>query len=399
MPGWHETAREFQESGLLQVVGLIEEQHPDRCRLFQRWHRMDWPVLVDSLNLLGVSAVPLTFFLDEHGIIRSSRRPTRNDLAGFLGREYPVPDELPAPRRAPDAEALAKRATAAKDDAAAWLATGDTFFLRGANEDLERAIDAYRRAIALGGPASSRFRLGVALRRRYESADAAPDDFRAALEVWESALDADPNQYIWRRRIQQYGPRLDKPYSFYDWVREAREEIAARGEEPPPLRVEPSGAELAYPEKRFAPPPEGDRQEPDPLDRIRRDVHPLIRIEPAVAPAVVRPGRVARLHLVLRPHPKNDGHWNNESDPLEVWLRPPDGFQTKRDGSAVASATEAVSDEIRTLEWELKVPRDAPAGTVRVPGYALYSVCQGRDGVCTYLRQDFTVELRVGESS
>ena len=43
--------------------------------------------------------------------------------------------------------------------------------------------------------------------------------------------------------MQQYGPRLDKPYPFYDWVETAREEIRARGETPSPLRVEPAGAE------------------------------------------------------------------------------------------------------------------------------------------------------------
>jgi hypothetical protein len=37
-----------------------------------------------------------------------------------------------------------------------------------------------------------------------------------AVQYWTMALDMDSNQYIWRRRIQQYGPRLEKPYSFYD---------------------------------------------------------------------------------------------------------------------------------------------------------------------------------------
>ena len=76
------------------------------------------------------------------------------------------------------------------------------------------------------------FHLGVAYRKRYDSDHRQPEDFQMAVEHWGKALDIDPNQYIWRRRIQQYGPRLDKPYSFYDWVGEARREImalAARG--------------------------------------------------------------------------------------------------------------------------------------------------------------------------
>ena len=71
------------EEGKVQVAGLIQEQHPDRCRLFMQWHQMDWPVLVDSLDLLGFSSVPMTFLIDEHGIIRN-RRARPGDLAEFL---------------------------------------------------------------------------------------------------------------------------------------------------------------------------------------------------------------------------------------------------------------------------------------------------------------------------
>lgn len=53
------------------MVGIIQEQHPDRCRLFMQWKQMDWPILVDSLNLLEVTAVPITLTIDEHGIIRT----------------------------------------------------------------------------------------------------------------------------------------------------------------------------------------------------------------------------------------------------------------------------------------------------------------------------------------
>ena len=87
------------------------------------------------------------------------------------------------------------------------------------------------------------------------------------MEHWGKALDIDPNQYIWRRRIQQYGPRLDKPYSFYDWVREARREIMARGETPAQLLLEPGGAEFAYPSESFER-TKTVQEEPDPRGRI-----------------------------------------------------------------------------------------------------------------------------------
>ncbi len=82
---------------------------------------------------------------------------------------------------------------------------------------------------------------------RYDEAEGAEHDFVDAVEAWKEARRRDPNQYIWRRRIQQYGPVLDKPYPFYHWVAQARREIRARGEQPLPLTVEPSGAELAEP--------------------------------------------------------------------------------------------------------------------------------------------------------
>jgi hypothetical protein len=55
-------------------------------------------------------------------------------------------------------------------------------------------------------------------RARYDSLLRQPGDFRKAVEHWERALALDSNQYTWRRRIQQYGPRLDKLHPYYDWI-------------------------------------------------------------------------------------------------------------------------------------------------------------------------------------
>ncbi len=52
---------------MFKTVGIILEQHPERCRLFMQWKQMDWPVMVDSLNLLGMAVVPVTVAIDEHG--------------------------------------------------------------------------------------------------------------------------------------------------------------------------------------------------------------------------------------------------------------------------------------------------------------------------------------------
>lgn len=48
MPGWHQATEELQDDGSVQMVGVIQEQHPDRARLFMQWKEMGWPMLVDS---------------------------------------------------------------------------------------------------------------------------------------------------------------------------------------------------------------------------------------------------------------------------------------------------------------------------------------------------------------
>ena len=106
---------------------------------------------------------------------------------------------------------------------------------------------------------------------RHESSGRRPGDFQAAVDAWGRALELDPNQYIWRRRIEQYGPRLSKPYAFYDWVAQARAEISGRGETPIPLAVEPYGSELAGPGRDVWPdgtgPAEPDPERSDPAGR------------------------------------------------------------------------------------------------------------------------------------
>lgn len=92
MPGWHESTKELQKAGKVQMAGIIQEQHPDRCRLFMQWKQMDWPILVDSFNRLEVAAVPITLLIDEHGVIRNIRARS-SDLKSFLETEHPKPEE------------------------------------------------------------------------------------------------------------------------------------------------------------------------------------------------------------------------------------------------------------------------------------------------------------------
>jgi hypothetical protein len=405
VPVWHEKTAQWVKDGKLVLLGVTQEQHPDRCRLFAQWQRFDWPVLHDAINVLESAAVPIVVAIDEHGIVRSIRPRPDQLQADFLDRTFaddtagadppvPTPSLAPATGR-PDFAALRRRAEATPT-AAAWRSLGDAMALWGADEHVGVAIDAYARATqADPRDAAARFRLGVCYRRRSESVLGQPGDFQAAVEAWGQALALDPNQYIWRRRIQQYGPRLDKPYAFYDWVEQAEREVRARGETPVPLRERPGGAEIAQPTKAF-PGATAPGTEPDPEGKISRDAGGMARAEVTVVPARGRPGQAVRVHIVLRLDARQRAHWSNEAEPLRVWIGLPSGWQADGRLFSAPAATRAVSEEPRALDFEVKAPAGA-RGEARLSAYALYNVCDDAGGQCRFLRLDIPVVIRPAE--
>lgn len=383
MPVWHDRTRELRAGVDLVVIGLVQEQHPERCALYAQWQRFDWPIVWDPFNVTESKVVPRLFAIDEHGVVRSTRPDPGSFEADFVGASFEPPSDVAAA----EPLMLAEWADDPPESARGAMAR----LLWGAGFD-ERALAALEAAAAApGSRAIDHFRLGVARRMRCDSAAARPDDFQRALASWSEALDRDPNQYIWRRRIQQYGPRLDKPYPFYDWVRTAAAEVSARGEEPVALRAELTGAERAEALRAFV--AAGPATEPDPEGRIARDGE-LVDVETAVAwhskPAGERP---ARVHLALRPAAARGAHWNNEGEPFRVWIDVPEGWQADRRLLEHAGAPEPVSDEVRRLDFELRPPEGA-GGEHVLTGYALFNVCEGRDGTCRYVRRDFTLRLR-----
>ena len=174
---------------------------------------------------------------------------------------------------------------------------------------------------------------------------------------------------------------------------QARGEIAARGEEPGPLVVEPQGAELAGRETSFT--PDGQTGEPDPAGKIHRDEGHLVEAETIVVPPTRESGTAARVHLVFRPLESADAHWNNEAADLVVWVDPPTGWQIDRRRLTIPNPRKVVSEETRRVEFELKrrdgtSPAESPA---RGRAYALYYVCEGIDGTCLYRRQDIDLVI------
>lgn len=396
MPVWHDTTKQWVKEGKLVVLGVTEEQHAERCRLFAQWKQFGWPILHDPINVLGLTAVPIIVAIDEHGIVRSIRPNPKTFEAEFLNQTFADDarnaPEPPTPSYPPSFDEL-KAASVSANSASAWRGYGDALALWGGEKRLTPAIKAYGEAVRLDRKdGASWFRLGVCLRRRFETLARERDDFSSAVAAWGTALELDPNQYIWRRRIEQYGPRLDKPYPFYDWVTEAESAIRKRGETPTALPVRPDGSEIAQPLRTFAAQAEVP-QNLDPEGKINRD-QGSVACEVVVVPASVKAGQTARVHLTFRLAPGTSDHWNNEAETLRVWIEPPDGVTVSERLVEAQKSKAPTSGEARSVGFEAQIPPEA-RGVVRVPVYALYHLCDSVGGQCRFVRLDATAELNV----
>jgi hypothetical protein len=358
----------YEQSGKVAVIAIVQDQHPDRARLFMQWKQIGWPVLADQLDLLNLDTVPLTVAVDEYGIVRATELPmSASKTIGdtFINQTYARPAAPPPIDRGPF------------ETLHTWT----------------QAIAAFTRDVDRNpndGPAQ--FRLGSAYRARYDSADRRPTDFADAERRWTRALEIDPNRYIWRRRVQQYGPRMAEPYAFFDWIRDARRDIAARGDTPVPLAIEPGDSEFEQPDPR-ATALKTPSTEPDPRGRIHRDAGEFIRVESTAVPGDAVPGSTVRVHVTFRPNARTKAHWNNSADPLVYWMTPPSGVRVSARALVAPGADTEVSQETRTIEYDVTIP--SAGGAVAIPGYALYYVCEDVNGVCMYRRHDITVTIPV----
>ena len=214
----------------LVLLGIAQEQQAAPCRLFAQWKRLDFPILHDPINLTGVRGVPVVVAIDQSGVVRAVGGKPRALEKDFITRKFPAPlKKVKArPARRPDLEKLRLAAARQPETTSAWRRYGDALVLWKA-ERIDLAIEAYSKAIALDPrDAVSLFRLGVCHRMRHESPARRADDAEIAGQFWRRAAEMDPRQYIWRRRIQQYGPRFARPHPFYDWMPRAREELRAK---------------------------------------------------------------------------------------------------------------------------------------------------------------------------
>ncbi|MFT4540848.1 MAG: hypothetical protein ACI835_003307 [Planctomycetota bacterium] len=406
MPVWHDITKEARESELVTVIGITQEQHPDRCQLFAQWQEFDWPILWDPFNLTGASSVPIVTGVDEFGRVTEKLEP-RSFEDRFLYADFPEGDRLMLP------EPAVLRAHQSKDvlDRASALAKLMWGGGAWAESDPRHAAIAWLEEEARrdGANASAAFELGVAYRLRYDLNQLGqrhrPLDFQDSLDAWRTALALDQNQYIWRRRIQQYGPRLDKPYPFYDWVERAKADLVAKGKLPTPLLTPLTGSELASGTNAM-PTNLGEHSAPDPGRKAPIDKGEWIQIESAVAThtgkrgARVRASGASRIHLVLRPNAKKQVHWGDEAGATLVWVATPRDWRIERNLYTLAVPDgQQNSGRARTLDFEIVAPQQRGDGPSRLRGYVLYYVCEGEGGKCAYFRQDFEVSIPLPESS
>lgn len=352
MPGWHEKTKQLVADEKLVVAGLVQEQHPDRAALFMQWQKMDWPVLSDPYNDLGISAVPITLLIDRHGIIRY-RNPKEKDLQTFLSTNYFNDTKKQAVNLLPKVL-----------------------------EELEKLVEKEPKN------ARAHFRLGVAYRMRFDSEKRQKGDFSQAMTHWQTALALNPNQYIWRRRIQQYGPRLDKPYSFYDWVEVARRDLIKRGEKPQPLVAEPSGAEFAIPARKGKEQEVAISNHPDPENQITPDREKLVVSEVVVVPSTNAKASAVRVHITFQPAPQTT--WTNDAGNMSFHLAP-DSQVEVRDLKIPVLPKEVSTSEPRVIEFELH-PKPGKELPKRVSGSGFYYVCTKSDQTCRFLRHDLLIE-------
>lgn len=367
-----------------------------------QWQNMDWPLLWDPFNLLEFPVVPVTYLLDMAGKVLVVQ-PLLDRVDDILGR---IVDEPAAPGGGRDAGQVplssrpgVTEEPVADTDPQTWSDHAVSLALWEGADRIGEAVNATARAVEASDDPVHWFRLGVVLRMRYDSEFRQAGDFANAVNAWSRALDADPNQYIWRRRLQQYGPRLAKPYPFYDWVPQAREDIEAQGEQPTELVVEPHGAEFAQPASEVQEEGSVEKEpEPDPEARVRTDEKGLVEVEAVVVPSNPRPGDSARVHLILTPDHTREAHWNNEAGHSELWVDPPPDWKINDNHQHLPVGTGDVSDETRHLELEVVVPDTADTAET-ITGYLLYYVCEGAAGVCVYLRKDLEIPIPITTSA
>ena len=392
---WDAKTKQLVADGKLVVLGVVQEQHADRAQLYKQWKQYEFPIAQDSITGLGLAVVPVPILIDEHGIVMSTR-PKVSQIDALVAKKTTAP-KTAAPVLDPEqttSKWLIENASGKKH---AEIAIGDALLREGTLKSVLKSVKHYKAAAskataqkAKSSQARISFRLGVAHRTLFDLTKGKqqdPEQFLMATKFWSEALEQNPNQYIWRRRIQQYGPRQIKPYPFYDWVAQAQKDIAGRGEKPVALVAALTESEIAKPGRTFT--AAAAAKNPDPEGSINRDQDGMVSAYVNVVPRRVKPGKTVRVHVQLKPE---SGHWNNEASELVLWVNDSEHGKASKSLLSVPNAEEASSSETRVLEFEFQTNKNAKED-FEISAYSLYYICTDDNGQCFYKRQDIPIKI------
>ena len=388
---WRERTEQLVTDEKLVLLGVMHDQHRDRCALFARWKGIDFPILHDPMNLSNVSRLPTVVGLDEHGVVRVVDPDPDQLVKGFVRKKYKAPKHLRTPLTDLPDPRHTQRIAGESRSAEGLREHGDALLLRGNPPQIDEAIRIYQQVLQMN-PKDwlGHFHLGVAFRTRYDGPGRQPGDFQAAIDAWYAALRLKKKNDVLGGRLQQFGLRHEKPAAMYGWVETARREITASGEMPVELAVEPSPIERAKPRKKFKR-AKGDAPEGDPDGKIARDDGKLIELETVVVPSMKKKA-YAQVLLIFRPNPDRAVTWSDAADPLRVWIERPKAVKLGRKFVEFSNPPSATSDEERMLNVEIKCGKKTDKESATLRGYALYRVTQSA-GEPKLLRRDFEVKL------
>ena len=193
----------YIDAGDLIVIGLVQEQHPERAQLYAQWQQLDWPILWDPFNTTGAVAVPNAYLIDEHGILQG-KRLNEEALAAFMEAEFEAPDEPVPTSESTDRLYQAQTVDGPRPDPLVvnppqtyWQLISDAMWHRdtamGSGISLVRffsLVRFYSSDRQISG--FDYFADGVLYRMRYDSDEREEDDFQAAIDAWAKALELDP---------------------------------------------------------------------------------------------------------------------------------------------------------------------------------------------------------------
>jgi len=98
--------------------------------------------------------------------------------------------------------------------------------------------------------------------------------------------------------------------------------------------------------------------------------------------------------VTLRPNNKRKAHWNNEAEPLKLWVDPPPGWKAQPQLLIAPQGNQPETSEPRHFEFEIFAEANA-RGTSKLTAYALYYVCEDVGGTCRFLQQDIPITVTV----